>query len=164
TCVVTSSDVAPGSRTFIVTVAGSALGKRSTPRSRNEKTPSTTRNVISMTANTGRFTHNSASVIRKLQHPYGRFLCGRPSSNAVIPLTCGYRETAHTSMLLVSDLDDRSFFQLLAALHRHRDAVALCEAFKDLDLTAGALSDFHFFLLHCVAVDHKHLVNTVDVQ
>src|SRR6185436_8645269 len=132
TCVVTSSDVAPGSRTFIGTVAGSALGKRSTPRSRNEKTPSTTRNVISMTANTGRFTHNSASVIRKLQHLYGRSLCGRPSSNAVIPLTCGYRETAHTSMLLVSDLDDRSFFQLLAALHRHRDAVALCEAFKDL--------------------------------
>src|ERR1044071_675394 len=63
TWVVTSSDVAPGSLMLMVTVAGSALGNRSTPRSLNEKTPSTTRKVMSITANTGRFTHSSASVI-----------------------------------------------------------------------------------------------------
>src|SRR5689334_13900923 len=63
TCVVTSSLVAPGSLMLIVTVAGSALGKRSTPRSRNEKTPRTTRKLMTMTANTGRFTQISDNDI-----------------------------------------------------------------------------------------------------
>ena len=49
----------------MLTVAGSARGKRSTPRSRNEKTPSTTRNAISITAKTPRLTQSSASVIER---------------------------------------------------------------------------------------------------
>ena len=39
TWVVISSGVAPGRLTLMLTVAGSARGKRSTPRSRNEKRP-----------------------------------------------------------------------------------------------------------------------------
>ena len=38
----TSSGLAPGSDSLTFTVAGSARGNRSTPRSRNEKMPSTT--------------------------------------------------------------------------------------------------------------------------
>ena len=64
---VTTADVipsgdAPGSCSRTLTVAGSAFGKRSTPRSRNEKMPSTTREVTSMVANTGRRTHSSESM------------------------------------------------------------------------------------------------------
>ena len=44
TDVVISSGLAPGSASVTLTVAGSAFGNRSTPRSRNEKMPSTTRN------------------------------------------------------------------------------------------------------------------------
>ena len=62
TCVVISSGVEPGSLMLMLTVAGSARGKRSTPRSRNEKIPSTPRKAISMTANTARLTHSSARV------------------------------------------------------------------------------------------------------
>jgi hypothetical protein len=64
TWVVTSSGVAPGSRTLMLTVAGSALGNRSTPRSRNENTPSVTRKLTSITANTGRRTQSSARLTR----------------------------------------------------------------------------------------------------
>ena len=63
TWVVISSGVAPGRDTAMLTVAGSARGKRSTPRSRNEKMPSTTRNAISITAKTERLTHSSARVM-----------------------------------------------------------------------------------------------------
>ena len=52
TWVVISSGVAPGRRMLMLTVAGSARGKRSTPRSRNEKMPSTTRKRSSITAKT----------------------------------------------------------------------------------------------------------------
>ena len=62
TWVVISSGVDPGSLMLMLTVAGSARGKRSTPRSRNEKMPSTPRKAISMTANTARLTHSSARV------------------------------------------------------------------------------------------------------
>src|SRR5580765_1845415 len=54
-----SSGLAPGSRIATETVAGSALGKRSTLRSRKEKTPSTTSDMTSIVAKTGRRTHSS---------------------------------------------------------------------------------------------------------
>src|SRR5260221_2697282 len=63
TWVVISSGVDPGSLMLMLTVAGSARGKRSTPRSRNEKIPSTPRNAISMTAKTARLTQSSARVM-----------------------------------------------------------------------------------------------------
>src|ERR1051326_1511131 len=62
TAVVISSGEAPGSRRLTLTVAGSALGKRSTPRSRKEKMPSTTSDMTSIVANTGRRTQISESI------------------------------------------------------------------------------------------------------
>src|SRR5262245_7954589 len=55
-------------------MGGSAFGKRSTPRSRNEKTPSTTRNSISIVVNTGRRTQTSANVIVFFSYPLLRCL------------------------------------------------------------------------------------------
>src|SRR5260370_39750575 len=49
--------------TLTLTEAGSARGKRSTPRSRKEKIPSTTRKLTSIDANTGRLTQSSGSDI-----------------------------------------------------------------------------------------------------
>src|SRR5574341_1349509 len=63
TWLVISSGLVPGNRTRTLTMGGSALGKRSTPRSLNEKTPSTTRNTTSIVAKTGRRTQISANVI-----------------------------------------------------------------------------------------------------
>src|SRR5215213_8197889 len=57
-----SSGLAPGSDRATLTVAGSAFGKRSTPRSRNEKSPSTTSDITSIVAETGRRTQNSEST------------------------------------------------------------------------------------------------------
>jgi hypothetical protein len=45
-----------------LTVAGSARGKRSTPRSRNEKMPSTTSDITNIVANTGRRTQSSDNI------------------------------------------------------------------------------------------------------
>src|SRR5579884_4181216 len=63
TPVTTSSGVAPGSCTSTLTVAGSALGKRSTARPRYEKMPSVTRKAISITVKTGYLTQISASFM-----------------------------------------------------------------------------------------------------
>ena len=63
TAEVISSGDAPGSRSDTLTVAGSALGNRSTPRSRNEKRPSTTSDVTSIVAKTGRRTQSSDSTV-----------------------------------------------------------------------------------------------------
>ncbi len=71
TCEFSSSGVAPGKLTITLTEAGSALGKRSTPRSRNEKIPSTTRKLISIAAKTGRFTQISGSDISLYLGPRG---------------------------------------------------------------------------------------------
>src|SRR5437879_4568287 len=57
-----SSGLAPGSDSVTLTVAGSARGNRSTPRSRNEKIPSTTSDITSIVAKTGRRTHSSESM------------------------------------------------------------------------------------------------------
>ena len=59
TAVAISDGLAPGSCTLTVTVAGSAWGKRSTPRSRNEKMPITTSDMTSIVAKTGRRTLSS---------------------------------------------------------------------------------------------------------
>ncbi len=61
------SGLAPGSRTWTLTVAGSAFGNKSTPRSRNEKIPSTTSDMTSIVAKTGRRTQSSDSI--SLQAP-----------------------------------------------------------------------------------------------
>ena len=84
TWVVTSSGVAPGRRMLMLTVAGSALGKRSTPRSRKEKTPSVTRKAMSITAKTGRRTQSSARLMA-----YWAASTGAPSTGS-----CPSRGTA----------------------------------------------------------------------
>ena len=56
-----SSGLAPGSASETLTVAGSALGNRSTPRLRNENVPSTTSDMTSIVAKTGRRTQRSDS-------------------------------------------------------------------------------------------------------
>ena len=60
---VISSGLAPGKLTLTLTVAGSALGNKSTPNDRKEKMPSVTKNAINITANTGRSTQTSAIFI-----------------------------------------------------------------------------------------------------
>ncbi len=57
-----SSGLAPGSSRTTLTVAGSAFGNRSTPRPRNENVPSTTSDMTSIVANTGRRTQRSDST------------------------------------------------------------------------------------------------------
>src|ERR1044071_1218367 len=52
---------APGLVTVTVIVGRSILGNRSTPRPRNEKSPTTVIAIINIAANTGRRTHISAS-------------------------------------------------------------------------------------------------------
>ncbi len=59
TCETTSSGLAPGSCTRTKQVAGSLFGNRSTPSWRKLKKPITTRNMMSMKANTGRWTQIS---------------------------------------------------------------------------------------------------------
>lgn len=61
-----SSGLAPGRASATLTVAGSALGKRSTPSLRNENVPRTTSDVTSIVAKTGRRTQRSDST-RELQ-------------------------------------------------------------------------------------------------
>src|SRR5262245_28600629 len=61
-CDSTSSGLAPFNRIMMLTVGGSVLGIKSTPRSRYENTPSTTRATDIMIANTGRRMQTSASV------------------------------------------------------------------------------------------------------
>src|ERR1051326_1530782 len=63
TVVVISSALAPGSWTVTLTVAGSAFGNRSTPRSRNEKMPTTTSDITSIVAKTGRLTQSSDNIL-----------------------------------------------------------------------------------------------------
>ena len=61
-----SSGLLPGSDSETLTVAGSAFGNRSTPRSRNEKIPVTTSDITSIVANTGRRTHSSDNISFRL--------------------------------------------------------------------------------------------------
>src|SRR5262245_42479001 len=61
-CDSTSSGLAPFNRIMMLTVGGSVLGIKSTPRSRYENTPNTTRATDIMIANTGRRMQTSASV------------------------------------------------------------------------------------------------------
>ena len=62
TAVAISSGLAPGSWSATLTVAGSDRGNRSTPRSRKEKIPSTTSDITSIVAKTGRRTQSSESM------------------------------------------------------------------------------------------------------
>jgi hypothetical protein len=57
-----SSGLAPGNDSATLTVAGSAFGKRSTPRPWNDTVPSTTSDMTSIVANTGRRTQSSESM------------------------------------------------------------------------------------------------------
>ena len=68
----------PGSESWTLTVAGSAFGNRSTPRSRKEKMPSTTNDITSMVANTGRRTQSSDNT-KKSPFSAGRRPVGRRS-------------------------------------------------------------------------------------
>ena len=54
-----SSGLAPGMDKATLTVAGSAFGNRSTPSPWNDTVPSTTSDITSIVANTGRRTQSS---------------------------------------------------------------------------------------------------------
>src|SRR3954469_14076518 len=83
-----SSGLAPGSDSATLTVAGSALGKRSTPRPRNENVPRTTSDMTSIVAKTGRRTHRSDSTCELLER--------------VVRHACGFRR--HPGRALVNQL------------------------------------------------------------
>src|SRR3954447_1626436 len=114
TAVVISSGEAPGSRRLTLTVAGSAFGKRSTPRSRNEKMPSTTSDITSIVAKTGRRTQSSESMLFGL-----------------LPRLPG------TGGAGLARLDRLPVDQLVDVGHRHR--IAGIDAADDLDAIAEPL-------------------------
>ena len=81
-----SSGLAPGSESVTLTVAGSAFGKRSTPRPRKEKIPSTTSDMTSIVADTGRRTHSSDST-QQLREGYLVTATRVPSVNVSTSVT-----------------------------------------------------------------------------
>ena len=141
TWVVISSGVDPGSVMLMLTVAGSARGKRSTPRSRNEKMPRTPRNAISITANTARLTHSSARVMSSISGGERALISGvavgsppETPRRASPPLrgAAALTWSARPSSASLDRLDGGAVAQLLAFEgHCHRDA--LLQAGDDLD-------------------------------
>src|SRR4051812_32254409 len=78
----TSCGDAPGFTTVTVIVGKSILGNRSTPSDRNENAPTTTSDMMSIVAKTGRFTQTSAS----------HCISVRPHENSILQLAeaaCG---------------------------------------------------------------------------
>src|SRR5438445_11154398 len=124
TWVVISSGVAPGSLRLMLTVAGSARGKRSTPSSRKEKRPSTARNAISMTAKTPRLTHSSARVMAWRA-------CPLASSD-------GFHARPVAQLLA---LDGHGHAITVLDPRHHLDVPALARADLDLGLAQRALLD-----------------------
>src|SRR5437773_1768795 len=131
-----SSGLAPGSDSRTFTVAGSARGKRSTPRSRNEKMPSTTSDITSIVANTGRLTHSSDNIA---QSPLlGLF--PRLHRHAVDELVHLVGRNALAGLDAADDLD------------------AIADALADLQLACGELvvrDDEH--AVHAVAVLQRRI-------
>ena len=78
-----SSGLAPGRLRDTLTVAGSAFGNKSTPSVRKENTPSTTSDITSIVANTGRRTQSSASIEKSplSYSPFGATLTRCPSAS-----------------------------------------------------------------------------------
>src|SRR3954462_1986132 len=133
-----SSGLAPGSDSETLTVAGSARGNRSTPRSRNEKMPSTTSDITSIVAKTGRRTQSSESMLFGL-------LPRLPGPGRAGP----------------ARLDRLPVDQLVDVGHRHR--IAGIDAADDLDAIAEPLADLQFLRRELVAGDDEHAVDAVAV-
>src|SRR5436190_134286 len=95
TAVVISSGEAPGNRRLTLIVAGSAFGKRSTPRSRNEKMPSTTSDMTSIVANTGRRTQDSESI--RIPQPEHEVRSPRTVSRTLDQLGLKYHDPANAA-------------------------------------------------------------------
>src|SRR6478672_9450859 len=131
-----SSGLAPGSDSVTLTVAGSARGKRSTPRSRNEKMPSTTRDITSMVANTGRRTQSSDNM------------SFHPSQLAPSPDT-------------LFDRDLRAVDQFLHV--GDRDAVARLDPCQNLDPLVQAIPDLQLPHGELAVVDDEHAIDAVSV-
>src|SRR4051794_458105 len=133
-----SSGLAPGSDSETLTVAGSARGNRSTPRSRNEKIPSTTSDITSIVAKTGRRTQSSDSMLFGL-------LAG----------------LAGPDLVGIAGLDRLPVHQLVDVGHRHR--IAGVDAADDLDAIAEALADLQLLRRELVVGDDKYAVDAVAV-
>src|SRR5437899_4346760 len=134
TAVAISDGLAPGSETEMLTVAGSAFGKRSTPRLRKEKSPSTTSSSTSIVAITGRRTHSSESMATSA------WLFRRQARPGVHlhPVSQGF----HVNR------DDR-----FVGFH----------AADDLDPVAHAVAHFELPQRELLALDHEHAVDAVAV-
>src|SRR5436309_2235443 len=133
TDVAISSGLAPGSCSETLTVAGSALGNRSTPRSRNEKIPSTTSDMTSIVAKTGRRTQSSESINKR---------CARlkPSRDAVgraARRTCLFDVAADGHLQAVGELVDVGHGDHIARLHAGDDLDALAHAIAHFQLARG---------------------------
>src|SRR5437867_4986343 len=110
TDVTISSGLAPGNWRLTLTVAGSALGKRSTPRSRKEKIPTTTSDITSIVAKTGRRTQSSDNIKKGWVGP-GRH-AGRPLRGRTL-----FDVAADGDLLAVGELFHVGDGHLLARLH-----------------------------------------------
>src|SRR5262249_55797219 len=140
-----SSGLAPGSERFTLTVAGSARGKRSTPRSRKEKMPSTTSDITSIVAKTGRRTQTSDSISL---HSSGFSSLSQPRAPSAEP-----------DVLLDAHL--RAVDQFLDV--RHGDALAGVHAAQDLDAIPHPIAHFQLAHAQLVAVDDEHAIDAVSV-
>src|SRR6266851_9585969 len=136
TDVAISSGLVPGSDSETLTVAGSALGNRSTPRSRNEKIPSTTSDITSIVANTGRRTQISDNIS---ESPSPHFLLGLFS--------------AERHLHAIGELVDIV----------RGNAIAGLDAADDLDAIAEAVADFELAHGQLVTVDEEHAVDAIAV-
>src|SRR5262249_30333340 len=129
-----SSGLAPGSASATLTVAGSARGKRSTPRSRKEKIPSTTSGPTSIVADTGRPTPRSDNISEPL---------------ALFRLVRSRSRHFHA----VDQLVDVGGGHHLAGV----------DAADDLDAIAEPLADTQFLRDQVIAVDDEDAVDAVAV-
>src|SRR5262245_23471642 len=127
-----------------LTVGMSALGNRSTPRPKKENPPSTTRNMTSMVAKTGRRTHNSARLIR-LPHLFSLVAVSR-----LIPWAGS----------LVIDADRHPLFQLLG-MKCH--PVAGAHTFGKFDLVAEPVSKLYLALFQAAILDDEYFIGAEQI-
>src|SRR3954466_3151028 len=146
-----SSGLAPGSASVTLTVAGSARGNRSTPRSRKEKMPSTTSDITSIVAKTGRRTQISDSI--DLLRARSRLGARRARSLVVAVARSVFLVTGDGHFHAFGEVVHIGKDDLLAQLHAVEDFHAVADPVAGLELVHAEV----------VAVDREHAVDAVAV-